>query len=81
MSSCLASNLAVFLEKYPSLSPAGVLGEGRLYGPEWVLCDTLLRHRLNPLSPVLPQLAFQQVLQHAHRSGMLKRGNLYLLPF
>ena len=45
----------------------------RLYGLAQVPCDTTLRRRLDPISPVRYRRAFQQVLQRAQRGKALQR--------
>ena len=44
-----------------------------LYGLAQVPCDTTLRRRLDPISPVRYRRAFQQVLQRAQRGKVLQR--------
>ncbi len=79
---CLMSGLAVFLEKHASLLQFDVtrhrhkvveMNLRRLYGLAQVPCDTTLRRRLDPISPVRYRRAFQQVLQRAQRGKALQR--------
>ena len=80
---CLMSGLAVFLEKHASLLQFDVtkhrhsvveMNLRRLHGRlAQVPCDTTLRRRLDPISPVRYRRAFQQVLQRAQRGKVLQR--------
>ena len=79
---CLMSGLAVFLEKHASLLQFDVTRHRHsvveinlrcLYGLSQVPCDTTLRRRLDPISPVRYRRAFQQVLQRAQRGKVLQR--------
>ena len=79
---CLMSGLAVFLEQHASLLQFDVtrhrhsvveMNLRRLYGLAQVPCDTTLRRRLDPISPVRYRRAFQQVLQRAQRGKALQR--------
>ena len=80
---CLMSGLAVFLEKHASLLQFDLtrhtgtkvveMNLRRLYGLAQVPCDTTLRRRLDPISPVRYRRAFQQVLQRAQRGKALQR--------
>ncbi len=79
---CLMSGLAVFLEKHASLLQFDLtrhrhkvveMNLRRLYGLAQVPCDTTLRRRLDPISPVRYRQAFQQVLQRAQRGKVLQR--------
>ena len=76
-------SLAVFLEKHASLLQFDVtrhrhsvveMNLRRLYGLAQVPCDTTLRRRLDPISPVRYRRAFQQVLQRAQRGKALCSG-------
>ncbi len=79
---CLMSGLAVFLEKHASLLRFDLTRHRhsvvernlrRLYGLAQVSCDTTLRRRLDPISPVRYRRAFQQVLRCGQRGKVLRR--------